>query len=324
LTFIVVSRFIITILLAWEFAAIIWPLSERWPVLEPIRQSLPKMLGVIGVLALLILSPILVRAYHTERLDSNSLVTFVNFIKIQTRSIENIQPGPSGKPRLLLSDQTTYRQLYPYLSREFDLQLTDGAAKQYPGAPRIIELLQGLDTIWVLPTGPQQQTLNNAVSGRGQALAAFNFEDLGTASLYGFRANIEPFIAPARFGNGIELLAHQVELQPGAVEVTLYWRALSSQSQSYKVFTQLLDNDGQLVASHDGIPANGLAPINTWPVGPVQADRHRIELPANLAPGNYRLITGLYNDFGERLSAIAPDGFNFADRAVRLPPVQIR
>jgi hypothetical protein len=323
LTLIVSLRFALTTLLALEFAANIWPLAERWPVFSSVQPGLPKFLGGLAVLALLILLPVLVQGYHTERLAGSPIATFVNFIKVQTKSIENIQPGPNGKPRLLLSDQTTYRQLYPYLSQDFDLQLTDGAAKKYPGAPRIIDLLQGLDTIWVLPTGAQQQTLSSAVSGRGQALATFDFEGLGTASLYGFRANIQPFIAPARFSSGIELLAHQVVVERGAVEVTLYWRALNTQTQSYKVFTQLLDNKGQRLAGHDGIPANGAAPTDTWTVGAVQADTHRIELPPGLPGGNYNLITGLYNDFGERLRAIAPDGFSFADQAVRLPPVRV-
>jgi hypothetical protein len=323
LTFIVISRFVVTGLLAFEFAALIWPFEERRRTLALAQRQAPKVLAGVGVLALLILLPMLAQAYRTERLSDNPVTTFVNFIKVQTRSIENIQPGPGGKPRLLLSDQTVYRQLYPYLNGDFDLQLTDGAAKKYPGAPRIIDLLQGLDTIWVLPTGPQQQTLSSAVSGRGQPLATFNFDSLGTASLYGLRENIQPFIAPARFSSGIELLAHEVNVERGAVEVTLYWRALNQQRQSYKVFTQILDESGQRVAGHDGIPANGAAPTGSWPIGAVQADTHRIELTPGLPAGTYRLITGLYNDFDERLLGIDRKGASFANRAVPLESVRL-
>jgi hypothetical protein len=274
-------------------------------------------------LALIVLIPLLLAAYRADRLDNSPEATFVNFIKVQTQKIENIQPDPLDKPRLLLSDQVTYRQLYPYLSNDFDLQLADGAAKRYPGAPRVIDLLQGLDTIWVLPTGPQEGVLSNAVSGRGQALATFAFEGLGTASLYGFQANIPSFIAPARFSNGIELLTHNAEVQPGAVNVTLYWRALSPQTQDYTVFTQLLDAQGQRVAGHDSVPANGEAPTSAWPVNAVQADSHRIELPPDLPPGEYTLITGLYNEFNDRLRGIAPNGFSFANQAVPLEVIQL-
>lgn len=325
LVFIVIARFAVIVLLALEFALLIWPLDLRWPRLLAVQQQLPRYLAGGAGLALLLLIPLLLRAYHGDQLAGSPSATFVNFIRAQTQSIENIQPGPAGKPRLLLSNQETYRQLYPYLSSDFDLQLTDGAAKKLPGAPRVVELLQGLDTIWILPTGPQKQTLSNVVSGRGQALASFDFEGLGTASLYGFQANLQPFIAPARFSSGIELLTHEVKKASGAVEVTLYWRALNAQQQDYKVFTQLLNGQGERVAGHDGVPANGAAPTSGWPVGAVQADAHRIELPPNLPPGEYRLITGLYNDFGARLRAIAPNGLSFDNDAVSLePPVQLR
>lgn len=320
---IVIARFVLTTLLALEFALVIWPLEQRWPRLLELQQRVPQYLGGLAGLALIVLIPLLLWTYRADRLNNSPLATFVNFIKVQTKNIENIQPGPLGKPRLLLSNQATYRQLYPYLRHDFDLQLTDGAAKKYPGAPRVIDLLQGLDTIWVLPTGPQEGVLSNAVSGRGQALAAFDFEGLGTASLYGFQANIPPFIAPARFSSGIELLTHEVEVQRGAVNVTLYWRALSPQNQDYKVFAQLLDAQGQLAAVHDSTPANGAAPTIGWSVNAVQADPHRIELPPDLPPGEYTLITGLHNEFGDRLRGIAPNGFTFADQAVPLEVVRL-
>lgn len=323
LTFIVVARFVVTLLIALEFAAAIWPLEQRWPGLTGLQAKVPQYLGGLAVLAAIILIPFLLRSYQAERLADSPIATFVNFIKVQTKNIQNIEPGPLGKPRLLLSDQATYRQLYPYLHNDFDLQLTDGAAKKYTDAPRVVDLLKGLDTIWVLPTGPQERVLSGAVSGRGQALATFAFDGLGTASLYGFQANIQPFIAPARFSSGIELLTHEATKERGAVKVTLYWRALNAQSQSYKVFTQLLDGQGQRVAGHDGVPANGADPTNGWPVGTVQGDTHLIELPPDLPLGDYTLITGLYNNFGDRLRAIAANGYTFANQAVPLETVRL-
>ena len=76
--------------------------------------------------------------------------------------------------------------------------------------------------------------------------------------------------------------------------------------------------DGQLIASHDGLPLDGTAPTNTWPVGEMQVDRHLIELPSNLKPGDYTLVAGLYNASHERVRGISPDGAGFANRAVPL------
>jgi hypothetical protein len=222
----------------------------------------------------------------------------------------------------LVSDQATYRQIHPYLSNDFDLRLAGGATL-YEGAPRVVDLIEGLDTVWILPTGAQEQTLSNTVSGRGQLLASYDFEGLGTASRYALEGNISPFIAPARFATGIELLAHRTEVQPGVVEVTLYWRALEPQGQSLTVFTQLLNEEGGRVAGQDSIPGDGTDPTNEWPENAVQVDTHRIVLPANLSPGEYTLITGLYNDFTQRIRAIAPNGLSFTNEAIPLETLDL-
>jgi hypothetical protein len=122
---------------------------------------------------------------------------------------------------------------------------------------------------------------------------------------------------------GIELLMYELEEAPGALQVTLYWRPVEPQSQSYTVFTQLLDEEGQRVAGHDGQPAGGTAPTDTWPANTVQVDPHRIDLPSDLPRGEYTVVVGLYNRFNDRLRAIDADGVGFANRAVPLEVIQL-
>jgi hypothetical protein len=205
----------------------------------------------------------------------------------------------------------------PYLRHSFDLRLTDGPGKAAQ-RPHPAQLLEGQSQVWILPTGPQEKQLRDAAAGRGTEIAAYQFAGLGTASLYSFERNPLPRMAPARFIGGIELLAHDVSITQNLVEVTLFWRADAPQTDSLTVFTQILDPDGQLIASHDGLPLDGTAPTNTWPVGEMQVDRHLIELPSNLKPGDYTLVAGLYNASHERVRGISPDGAGFANRAVPL------
>jgi hypothetical protein len=280
------------------------------------------VLGGLAVAALLLLIPLLLQAYAQNRSQNDPAAIFAGFMQIWAGEVDPTQPNPD-KPHLLLTDQPTYRQIYPHLSQAYDIQLADGAAN-YEGAPTPAELVEGLAQVWVLPAGQGQQALLRTVDSRGRPIAAFAFEGIGTASLYSFDNNELPFIPPARFVGGIELLAHRVEVDQDGVEVTLYWRAGDPQPQSYTVFTQLLDAEGQQVAGHDSIPANGVAPTDGWAVSAVQADLHRIDLPPDLPPGEYTLIVGLYNRFNERLRAIGPDGFGYANRAVPLETIQLR
>jgi hypothetical protein len=104
-------------------------------------------------------------------------------------------------------------------------------------------------------------------------------------------------------------------LAPGrALPVELTWLPLSQPQADYNLFLQLLNAAGLPVAQHDSPPNGGYSPTSAWlPRQPVIA-RHALALPANLVPGNYRLIAGLYNPAsGARLAV--PTGGDFIELA---------
>jgi hypothetical protein len=117
---------------------------------------------------------------------------------------------------------------------------------------------------------------------------------------------------PNRFRPVGMLFGHEVELVkagfvdsaiPGDVlPVELTWLANTSPGNDYNTFVQLLDLNGNLVAQHDAPPQGGYAPTSAWQTGQEISSRHGLLLPDTLAPGNYRLITGLYDPTtGQRL-----------------------
>ncbi|MCY4022083.1 MAG: glycosyltransferase family 39 protein [Anaerolineaceae bacterium] len=111
----------------------------------------------------------------------------------------------------------------------------------------------------------------------------------------------------ARFGDQVVLLRHSRNagrLAAGEdVQLQLDWRADAALALRYKVFLQLLDAEGQLVAQHDSEPGGGLAPTDAWAPGETVVDRRALMLPEGLAVGRYTLIVGLYteNDPAQRL-----------------------
>jgi hypothetical protein len=67
------------------------------------------------------------------------------------------------------------------------------------------------------------------------------------------------------------------------------------------IFVHLLDPAGDLVAQHDGEPANGTRPAWSWQPGDVVQDDRALLIPADAPPGEYVLRMGMYNrDTAER------------------------
>jgi hypothetical protein len=87
-----------------------------------------------------------------------------------------------------------------------------------------------------------------------------------------------------------------------AIDLTLYWTANGSTARPYTVFNHLLDDNGALLAQQDNWPVNGTWPPTCWRGGEQVVDSYHIPVPPELAPGQYRLVTGLYDARnGERL-----------------------
>jgi hypothetical protein len=132
----------------------------------------------------------------------------------------------------------------------------------------------------------------------------------------------------ANLEDAVELLAFTTDrasYHPGdTVSATLYWLALRDLDQDYKAFVHLTDaNLTRQPAQHDGDPGGGFTPTTRWLPGELVPDTHHLLLPAELAPGSYRLWAGMYEYGAVRnldvLSAQVPT----ADNRVLLGEVEV-
>ena len=103
--------------------------------------------------------------------------------------------------------------------------------------------------------------------------------------------------AGVKFGDQITLVAYGISSATvtagDALQVAFDWRTDAPLTTRYKVFLQLLDANGVLVAQRDSEPQGGLAPTTTWTPGDAISDRHALLI--DLPPGSYTLIAGLYD-----------------------------
>jgi 4-amino-4-deoxy-L-arabinose transferase-like glycosyltransferase len=111
----------------------------------------------------------------------------------------------------------------------------------------------------------------------------------------------------------------------GVVILTLYWQAVDVVNLPYKVFVHLDDTTtARTIAQADDLPACGTRPTSRWRVGEIVPDRHVVELPDNLAVGEYVLRIGLYEPQTQQrmdLLDVAghPQGTSLEVTTIRLP-----
>jgi hypothetical protein len=122
----------------------------------------------------------------------------------------------------------------------------------------------------------------------------------------------------ATLGGAIQLHGVDVARAEDELTVRLVWQSLAPLTTSEKVFVHLVGPDGALLAQSDALPAGGYG-TEQWIEGEVVIDEHRLALPAELPPGDYRLRVGMYDPAtGARLPGVNAAGQPFADDAIEL------
>lgn len=101
-----------------------------------------------------------------------------------------------------------------------------------------------------------------------------------------------------------------------SLPVNLYWQALRQLDTNYQSFVHLENSAGQLVAQSDALNP-GAFPTENWPGDKYVRDEHELELPGDLAPGEYRLLVGLWLPAeGGRLQVVDANGRAVGDRVL--------
>ena len=141
----------------------------------------------------------------------------------------------------------------------------------------------------------------------------------------------QPSALDFSFGNSIRLTgaarltrANQSALEAGQVlPLRLDWRLTQPISADYMIGVYLLDAGGALKTQQDGSARGGFYPMTHWPVSEPVPDQHGLELPQDLAPGDYQVAVAVYNwQTGDRLP-VRDAGGPVPDSLARLFSVKV-
>jgi hypothetical protein len=165
--------------------------------------------------------------------------------------------------------------------------------------------------------------------GQGKVLAEFPLAKVTLNSwdrVFELPAGVAPLAW--QLGDSIKLVGArlpQTVSQRESLSVSLFWQAAQGIQSDYIAFVHVLDATGSPVFQDDAVPGRGERPVPGWLAGEVVEDRHDLTVPADAAPGVYRVVVGLYDmRDGKRLPVKRSADDGHGQDTVDIGQVQIR
>ncbi|MEO6457989.1 MAG: hypothetical protein ABIO92_06910 [Chloroflexia bacterium] len=95
-------------------------------------------------------------------------------------------------------------------------------------------------------------------------------------------------------------------VQPGgALHVALYWQAGGAIKYNYASYVHVVNDKGEKVAGRDNPRTAAQQPTSEWQPGATVIDPNSLPIPADVPPGTYKLIAGMYRVEGGGLKALS-------------------
>jgi len=113
----------------------------------------------------------------------------------------------------------------------------------------------------------------------------------------------------ATFDHGLELLGSEVQATAREKQeffVTTWWRAAGPAAADTHFFLHVESSDTRI--PYDHIPGDWMYPADRWQAGDIIENRVLVQIPVGVAPGEYRVLLGIYNpSTGERWPIVRGD-----------------
>ena len=329
--------------LAWFYvkadgkAAILWPTllatalfialasaALLWVRPRALNRKTALWIGTTGVILAALLSIYSLHSYYDNpnRGAGDDYLALVNHLALQARSGDALLVSNHMYMGFFMDYSRARIQWYSLLSQGTDpspdeITLLNHVLVRHPRVWLAIDRIPALG----LPRPAEKWLTQHAYKLDDRV-----FSDYSRLCLYSIQDLPGPReperITQLDLGHGIGLVGYDlhsntspVGLIPGDdLRFSLLWQASGVPDADFKVFVQLLDDQGKLVWQVDRPPVDGFRPTSSWKTGERIRDNYGMLIPADLTPGHYRLIAGMYNPLNQqRLEITDTDGNAIGD-----------
>lgn len=270
---------------------ILWGIVSRHP--QRITRYMPKIAAVVAVFAFAwtqfqLLTPL----YHDENYQRDDYRGMIATIEAEAYEGNAIILDAPGLQEIFFYYYAGELPVYPLPAGN---NIAEDTSFIIEGHERIFVVFYGQDE--QDPEGIVEHTLNTeAFQISSEWVGDVRFERY--AAPVNFSALEATQVSGVRFGDSITLervtISNTVFSANDVIQMQLQWSTSALLETRYKVFVQLLDSNGLLVAQRDSQPSANSAPTTLWQIGEVIEDNHALAI-GDLAAGEYTLIIGLYD-----------------------------
>lgn len=109
----------------------------------------------------------------------------------------------------------------------------------------------------------------------------------------------------------------------GVLGLRTFWEVREPFGQDYFIFVHLVDAGGQRPTQRDAPPWQGRFPTSTWRPGTLVVDANDVYLPPGLAPGEYRVIVGMYDPATFARPPVTADGAPVPEGQVEVGAIRV-
>lgn len=253
-------------------------------------SMLPKVTAILAVIAFAwqqfsILRPLYTSALYT-RDDYRSLVATIETEADNNDAIILIAPGIQEIFGYYYEDTVA---VYPLPASENIIADTQAIIDEHE---RLFVVFYGQAE--QDPDNLVESTLNNhAFQISSEWVGDVRFERFASPETFDISETIN-----VPFGDNITLqtiaLSDTAFSPTDVIQIQLEWVTTSMLDTRYKVFLQLLDSNGELVAQRDSEPGGNQVLTTLWQPDVTVTDNHALAF-SNLSTGDYTLIIGLYD-----------------------------
>jgi 4-amino-4-deoxy-L-arabinose transferase-like glycosyltransferase len=178
--------------------------------------------------------------------------------------------------------------------------------------------------LWQSQISDPTHVIEDTLVAEGKRLnVGANFHDMGVLLFDVSSASIDD--APqhdlsVRFSEPVRAVGYNVDSRRIPIDMPLrfglYLEATGPITGNYQIFTHLITPDGTLIAQADHIAGADSYPTSLWQPGNLLYNRFEIRPPAGTPPGEYRVVAGLYDEYGRLKLNDGRDHFELFDMTI--------